>query len=70
MTKDYRALARELFDALKMIDRDFKTAEEVQRDCDRPGKPEYGLRADEAVEYAYDNVRMVARQAIEGKRRP
>ena len=31
---------------------------------------EYGLDADEAIEYAYDNVILDAKRAIKGKRRP
>ena len=34
------------------------------------GAREYGLDAAEAIEYAYDNVREVAKMAIKGLRRP
>jgi hypothetical protein len=57
---------QDYYDALKRIARDFMSGEQVRN----RGPKLYGLESDEALEFAYDNMREVARKAIFGKRRP
>ena len=54
-----------LYDALKRITR-YDTPDRLRRHAEKS----YGLTPEEAIEYAYDNVREEARQAIKGMRRP
>ena len=54
-----------LFDALKRIASYHSTAS-LKHSSERL----YGLESNEALEYAYDNVLLEAKQAIRGMRRP
>lgn len=54
-----------LYDALKRIAA--YMAPEKLRNC---SQKQYGLEADEAIEYAYENVLSEAKFAIKGMRRP
>ena len=53
-----------LYDALKRIARDFRTAESILR------KPDFGLDATECLEMSYENIQDVAKNAIRGIKRP
>lgn len=68
--KDYRPIARNLFDALRRIARDYHEPEGIRRDVERKKSPVYGFPFEEALEMAYDNLQAEARGAIEGMRRP
>jgi hypothetical protein len=54
------------YDVLKHIAKNYQTSEQLRRTAEK----DYGLDAEEAIEYAYDNVRWDAERAIKGKRRP
>jgi len=56
---------QQYYDALKMIT-NYLQPEKLRR-C---SKKEYGLEYEEALEYAYENVLLTAREAIRGYRRP
>jgi hypothetical protein len=66
-TKTDKRLEREqrMYDALKRITR-YQTPMQLQRNSEK----EYGLQYEEALEYAYENVRQEARLAIKRIRRP
>jgi hypothetical protein len=53
------------FDALKRITR-YQTVEQLRRGAEK----QYGIKFQEALEYAYENVIEEARRAIRGARRP
>ena len=57
------ALEIRLYDALKRITR-YQTPDQLRRSSEKA----YGLPAEEAIEYAYDNVRLEAASAIKGVR--
>jgi hypothetical protein len=61
---DTQKLAK-LYDALKRI-ATYDSPEKLRRNAWR----DYGLGTDEAIEYAYENVRAEAKAAIRGMRRP
>lgn len=52
------------FAALKLIARNFRSAQSIVN------KPDMGLDPQEALEYAYENIQLVAERAIKGKRLP
>lgn len=54
------------FDALRHIDRDFMTVEQLRRGSEKL----YGLPFHEALEMAYENMQDVAKRTVKGKRRP
>ena len=54
-----------LYDALKRIATSFTTGELRRR-----APKQYGLSAEEAIEYAHDNLRAEAREALRGLKRP
>jgi hypothetical protein len=56
---------RDYYDVLKHIAR-YASPEKLKRDSQKS----YGLEPSEAVEMAYENVRMAAKETIRGKRRP
>ena len=58
--------AQTYFDALRHIDHDFMTTNELRRNSQK----EWGLPYEEALEMAYDNLKDVAKRAVKGKRRP
>lgn len=58
--------AQRYFDVLRRIARDYQTPEQLRRHAQR----DYGLDGDEAIEMAYENLRIEAANAIKGKRRP
>lgn len=60
MTKE-----QQMFDALKRITQ-YEPLERLERVCEK----QYGLTYHEALEMAYDNMRIEAQQAIRGMRRP
>lgn len=53
------------FDALKQITR-YQSVEAFSKNAES----RWGLEASEAIAMAYENILIVARQAIKGKRRP
>jgi hypothetical protein len=53
-----------LYDALKCIAKDYRSAESILR------KPDFGLSPDECLEMAYDNIQLCAKAAIKGIKRP
>lgn len=57
---------RVYFDALRHIERDFMTVEQLRRGSEKF----YGLPFAEALEMAYENMQDVAKRAVKGKRRP
>lgn len=59
-------IVRGYFDALRHIDKDFMTSDQLRRNAEKM----YGLPFEEALEMAYDNMQDVARRAVRGKRRP
>lgn len=65
LTKDIRTNEQRYFDALKVIAKNYQTADQLRR---RGGQ--YGLDAAEEIEMAYENMQQVAKDAIRGKRRP
>ena len=54
-----------LYDALKRIS-SYQPPDKLRRSSQK----QYGLEADEAIEYAYENVIWEAQRAIKGMRRP
>jgi len=56
---------RRLFDALKRI-ASYQTPDQLRRGS----RKQYGLEAEEAIEYAYENVLEEAKRATKGLRRP
>jgi hypothetical protein len=54
------------YDALKTIAKDYMTVAEMRKKASR----EYGLTFEEVLEMAYENLQLVAADAIKGKRRP
>ena len=54
-----------LYDALKRIAQ-YQSPDQLRRSSMK----QYGLEADEAIEYAYENVLSEAKAAIKGMRRP
>lgn len=55
-----------LYDALRHIARDFGTVSQIRRHAEKG----YGLAPEEALEYAYENLQMIARNTIRGMKRP
>lgn len=53
-----------LYDALKRIAKDYRSAESILR------KPDFGLDPSECLEMAYDNIQSEAKAAIKGVKRP
>ena len=53
------------YDALKRI-ASYDSVERLRKRAEK----DYGLSAEEAIEYAYENVKGEAERAIKGKRRP
>lgn len=53
------------FDALKRITK-YQRVEKLRRDSEK----DWGLSFEEALQFAYDNVKSEAERAIHGKRRP
>ncbi len=53
------------FDALHKV-RKFQTSEWLKRNAEK----QYGLSYEEALEMAYDNIRVIAEVMLMGKRRP
>ncbi len=49
---------------LKRIATGYKTPEQLRRGAER----EYGIAADEAIEYAYENIQQEAKNAVKGVR--
>lgn len=62
---DYRTEAQRYYDALKVIARNYQTAEQLRR---RAGQ--YGLNFEEEIAMAYENVQGAAEGAVHGRRRP
>lgn len=58
-------LEKHLYDALKRITR-YDSPDKLRRRAEK----DYGLSGEEAIEYAYENVRDDAKEAIRGLRRP
>jgi len=56
---------QQYYDALKMITK-YLQPEKLRRCSEK----EYGLEYEDALEYAYENVLLTAREAIRGQRRP
>lgn len=54
------------FDALRRIARGYQTPDQLRRNSEK----EYGVRYEEALEMAYENLQAEAKCAIRGKRRP
>ncbi len=54
------------YDVLKHIAKNYQRPDQLRRGAEK----EYGLDADEAIEYAYENIMWDAERAIKGKRRP
>lgn len=52
--------------ALRKIAKEFMSPEKLRRDSEKL----YGLRYEECLEMAYDNIRAMAAAAIHGKRMP
>jgi len=55
-----------LYDALRMIARDFQTSSQLKKESETT----WGLDASEALEYSYDNMQAIAKSAIKGMKRP
>lgn len=53
-----------LYDALKRIAKDYRSAESIIR------KPDFGLDGPEELEMAYENIQREAKAAIKGLKRP
>lgn len=53
------------YDALKRITK-YQTVQQLRRNSEK----EYGLSFEEALEYAYENVKEEAIRVIKGKQRP
>jgi hypothetical protein len=53
-----------LYDALRAIAKGYQTPAQLRRNSVR----EYGLEYDEAIEYAYENIQLIAARAIKGVR--
>lgn len=49
---------------LKLIATGYQTPDQLRRGSER----EYGIAADEAIEYAYENMQQEARNAVKGVR--
>ena len=49
---------------LKLIATGYQTPDQLRRGAER----EYGIAADEAIEYAYENIQQEARRAVAGVR--
>ena len=54
------------YDILKHIARNYQSPEQLRRNAEK----QYGIDAEEAIEYAYENIMWDARKAIKGKKRP
>lgn len=63
---DKQSNEQRYYDILKHIARNYQTPDQLRRNSEK----EYGLDAEEAIEYAYENVIFDAQRAIKGKRRP
>ena len=61
-----KAREQRLYDALHHIAHDYETTEGLRAGCGN----EYGLEYQEALEMAYENLQVVARNAILRMRRP
>lgn len=48
--------------ALRKISMQYQSADQLRKNSEK----QYGLRADDAIEYAYENVRNEARSAVAG----
>ena len=57
--------AQKMFDALKRIAK-YRSCDQLRRAAEQ----DYGISAEEAIEYAYENVIEEARRATKGMRRP
>ena len=57
---------QEMFDALRKIAREYMTPEELRRSADK----DYGVSYEEALEMAYENIQLLARNVTHGMRRP
>lgn len=57
-------LEKHLYDALKRITK-YDSPAKLRRQAER----DYGLSGEEAMEYAYENIRSDAKEAIRGLRR-
>lgn len=57
--------ARRMYDALKRIAA-YQSPDQLRRGAQK----QYGLDADEAIEYAYENVLFEAKVVLKGARRP
>ena len=55
-----------LYDALSFIAKGYQSPEQLRR----TSEAKYGLRYEEALEYAYENLISDAKEAIRGVRRP
>jgi hypothetical protein len=53
-----------MFDALRHIAKDYRSAESILR------KPDFGLDSEECLSMAYENIQSTAKAAIKGVRRP
>lgn len=53
-----------LYDALKHIARDYRSAEKIL------SKPDFGLGGEECLAMAYENIQELAASAIKGMKRP
>lgn len=53
------------YDTLKRIAK-YESVERLRKH----GESEYGISAEEAIEYAYENVLQEAKSALRGRRRP
>lgn len=56
---------QQYFETLKRI-ASFQTPEQLRRKSEK----QYGLNYEEALEYAYENMREAAREAVRGRRMP
>lgn len=57
---------QELFDALRKIAREYMTPDELRRSADK----DYGVSYEEALESAYENIQLLAKNVTHGMRRP
>ncbi|MEK7945769.1 hypothetical protein WKR98_13515 [Pigmentiphaga sp. YJ18] len=54
-----------MYDALKLIAKGYETPTQLRKSAEK-----YGLDFEEALEYAYENIRATAADAIRGMKRP
>ena len=64
MTPKQREQFNYMRSALKTIATSYQTPEQLRRSAER----DIGIRPDEAIEYAYENIQQLARDAVKGVR--